>query len=189
MAVTQGTPVQVVNIGLGIKQLKVEPKGAPVKVYLESLSHKVSRSSIFSWMTLLIPCQLTQVEIANIAGNPDDLMLKRLCILLAMKEAYIKAIGQPIGFDFSRLEFDVPNKRVLADNFPLIGWEFRVFTTKLGVARGDVLKQEEYECVCAFFRGSAESTYIFQATPEELENWVQYINIDQLMAVASKLSA
>jgi hypothetical protein len=83
----------------------------------------------------------------------------------------------------------VPNKRVLADAFPLIGWEFRVFTTKLGVARGDVLKQEEYECVCAFFRGSAESTYIFQATPEELENWVQYINIDQLMAVASKLSA
>jgi hypothetical protein len=48
MAVTQGTPVQVVNIGLGIKQLKVEPKGTPVKVYLESLSHKVSHSCIFS---------------------------------------------------------------------------------------------------------------------------------------------
>ena len=54
MAVTQGTPVQVVNIGLGIKQLKVEPKGTPVKVYLESLSHKVSRWCIFSWMILLI---------------------------------------------------------------------------------------------------------------------------------------
>lgn len=172
MAVTQGTPVQVVNIGLGIKQLKVEPKGTPVKVYLESLSHK-----------------LTQVEIANIVGNPDDLMLKRLCMLLALKEAYIKAIGQPIGFDFTRLEFDVPNRRVLADGYPLVGWEFRVFTTKLGVARGDVLKQEEYECVCAFYRGSEQSAYIFQATPEELENWVQYINIDQLMAVASKLSA
>jgi len=172
MAVTQGTPVQVVNIGLGIKQLKVEPKGTSVQVYLESLSHK-----------------LTQVEMANIAGNPDDLMLKRLCILLAMKEAYIKAIGQPIGFDYSRLEFDVPNQRVSGDGFPLSGWEFRIFTTKLGVARGEVLKQEEYECVCAFYRGTLESTFIFQATAKELEHWVQYINIDQLMAVANKLAA
>jgi hypothetical protein len=126
---------------------------------------------------------------ANIAGNPDDLMLKRLCILLAMKEAYIKAIGQPIGFDFSRLEFDIPNQRVSGDGFPLLGWEFRIFTTKLGVARGEVLKQEEYECVCAFYRGTPESTYIFQATAKELEHWVQYINIDQLMAVANKLAA
>jgi phosphopantetheinyl transferase (holo-ACP synthase) len=172
MAVTQGTPVQVVNIGLGIKQLKVEPKGTSVQVYLESLSHK-----------------LTQVEMANIAGNPDDLMLKRLCILLAMKEAYIKAIGQPIGFDLSRLEFDVPNQRVSGDGYPLFGWEFRIFTTKLGVARGEVLKQEEYECVCAFYRGTPESTYIFQTTAKELEHWVQYINIDQLMAVANKLAA
>ena len=47
MAVTQGDPVQVAHIGLGIKQLKVDPKGTPVKLYLESLSHKVSHSCIF----------------------------------------------------------------------------------------------------------------------------------------------
>ena len=41
MAVTQGQPAQVVNIGLGIKQLKVEPKGTSVPVFFESLSHKV----------------------------------------------------------------------------------------------------------------------------------------------------
>jgi 4'-phosphopantetheinyl transferase len=56
MAVTQGTPVQVVNIGLGIKQLKVEPKGAPVKVYLESLSHKVSHSYLLlGYLTHSVP--------------------------------------------------------------------------------------------------------------------------------------
>jgi len=47
MAITQGTQSQVVHIGLGIKQLKVEPKGTPVKLYLESFSHKVSRLCIF----------------------------------------------------------------------------------------------------------------------------------------------
>ena len=133
--------------------------------------------------------QLTQLEIANIAGNPDDLVLKRLCINLALKEAYIKAIGQPIGFDLSRLEFDMPNRCATGDGNPLIGWEFRVFTAKLGVARGTVLKQEEYECVCAYYRGTQETTFIFHGTAQELENWVQFINIDQLMAVAAKLAA
>jgi len=90
----------------------------------------------------------------NITGNPGDLMLKRLYILLALKEAYLKAIGQPLGFD-------VPNQRVLQDGRPLGGWEFRVFTSNIGVARGTVLKHEEYECVCAVYRGSRESTYIF----------------------------
>ena len=69
-------------------------------------------------------------------------MLKRLCILLALKEAYIKAIGQPLGFDYTRLEFDVPNSRVTGDGNPIVGWEFRVFGAKLGVARGTKLKQD-----------------------------------------------
>jgi len=106
-----------------------------------------------------------------------------------MKESYIKAIGQPIGFDFSRLEFDVANKVAAGDGNKLMGWEFRVFTAKLGVARGTILKQEDYECVCAYYRGGQETTFIFQETPQELENWVQFINIDQLMAVANKLAA
>jgi len=45
MAVTQGQPQQVVNIGLGIKQMKVEPKGISVPDFLESLSHKVCNMS------------------------------------------------------------------------------------------------------------------------------------------------
>lgn len=42
IAMTQGPQKRVVNIGLGIKQLTVEPRGISVAVYLESLSHKVS---------------------------------------------------------------------------------------------------------------------------------------------------
>ncbi len=116
-------------------------------------------------------------------------MLKRLCMLLALKEAYIKAIGQPMGFDYSRLEFDVPNSRVSGDGNPILGWEFRIFGAKLGVARGTKLKQEEYQCVCAFYRGTPESSFVFHETPQTLENWVQFINIDQLIAVSSKLAA
>ena len=49
MAVTQGLPTQVVNIGLGIKQLRVEPRNTTVPVYFESMTHKVpyNSSSVF----------------------------------------------------------------------------------------------------------------------------------------------
>jgi len=41
MAMTQGTKRTVVNIGLGIKQFAVYPKGASVDTYIQSLQHKV----------------------------------------------------------------------------------------------------------------------------------------------------
>ena len=42
MAMTQGMQRRVTNIGLGIKQVAVEPRGVAVSAYAESLSHKVS---------------------------------------------------------------------------------------------------------------------------------------------------
>lgn len=53
---TQGPQKRVVNIGLGIKQLTVEPRGISVAVYLESLSHKVSlHSSATIFSGLIFP--------------------------------------------------------------------------------------------------------------------------------------
>jgi 4'-phosphopantetheinyl transferase len=45
MAMTQGVQRRVINIGLGMKQISVEPRGATVAAYLESLSHKVGHLS------------------------------------------------------------------------------------------------------------------------------------------------
>ena len=41
MAMTQGTQRKVINIGLGIKQIAVEPRGITVAAYAESFAHKV----------------------------------------------------------------------------------------------------------------------------------------------------
>ena len=41
MVMVQGKQREVVNIGLGIKQVAVEPRDATVSTYVESLSHKV----------------------------------------------------------------------------------------------------------------------------------------------------
>lgn len=134
--------------------------------------------------------QLTPLELSTITADSDDeIMLRRLCMTLALKEAYIKAIGQPIGFDYSRLEFNIPARTAFADEIPLQGWEFRVWMVTLGVARRDKIVNEGYHCACAFFRGTPESRFIFFETQEQLNKWVQFINIDQMMKVIPKLNS
>lgn len=173
MAMTQGIQRKVINIGLGMKQISVEPRGVTIKAYVESLAHK------------LTPKELEQIT----QNSTDDIILRRLCIILSLKQAYIKAIGQPLGFDYSRLEFDVPAETALGDGHPLQGWEFRLYTVNLGVARLDQLVTEQYQCVTAFFRGYKESKFIWYTSSKELEAWVQFINIDQMLKVIPKLTA
>lgn len=47
MVMVQGKQREVVNIGLGIKQVAVEPRDATVATYVESLSHKVCVAHVF----------------------------------------------------------------------------------------------------------------------------------------------
>ncbi|KAJ7271197.1 hypothetical protein C8J57DRAFT_1180259 [Mycena rebaudengoi] len=173
MAMAQGIQQKVINIGLGIKQVAVEPRGVSVKAYAESMSHKLTATEL----------QTIRLDLGA------DVALRRLCIILALKQAYIKAIGQPTGFDWSRLEFDISAKTVRGDGHPLQGWEFRIFQAKLGVARKTMLVVEQYQCVCAFFRGTMESTFVWYETAEELKSWVQFINIDQMGKVIPKLTS
>lgn len=119
----------------------------------------------------------------------DDVSLSRLCMLLALKDAYIKAIGQPIGFDYSRLEFDIPNQKFAGDGLALEGWEFRVFKSQHAVIRDEFLVEESYSCVCAFFRGTLETKFIWYNSRKELDAWVQFLNIDQMLKVVTKLNA
>jgi 4'-phosphopantetheinyl transferase len=172
MVMTQGRQRQVINIGLGIKQIAIEPRGPSLTDYVESNKHN-----------------LTPLEMTFISNEPDDVVLRRLCILLSLKHAYIKAIGQPLGFDLSRLEFNIPEETARGDDHPLEGWEFRLFKSQLGVLRSGRIIEESYQCACAFFRGSKESKFIWHNSQKELEGWVQFINIDQMVKVIPKLTA
>ncbi|ESK94745.1 hypothetical protein Moror_14240 [Moniliophthora roreri MCA 2997] len=174
MAMTQGLQKKVINIGMGMKIISTEPRGITVQAYIESQQHK-----------------LTQLELESISGEElsDDDRLRRLCIILTLKEAYIKAIGQPIGFDYTRLEFNVGEKWARGDNHPLQGWEFRIFRAIIGVARKDQIVEESYQCACAFFRGLRQSEFVFYENKEDLDSWVQFITIDQMLRVIPKLMA
>ncbi|KAF8487015.1 hypothetical protein DFH94DRAFT_10814 [Russula ochroleuca] len=172
MVMVQGKQREVVNIGLGIKQVAVEPRDVTVPQYVESLSHK-----------------LTSLELSFLdASLGEEVVLRRICILLALKSAYIKAIGQPIGFDWSRLEFNISEETCSGDGQPLTGWEFRLYKAHLGVQRRGVLHEEGYQCVTAHFRGTPDSKFVWQDNNKDLESWVQFINIDQMTNVIPKLT-
>ncbi|TFY83476.1 hypothetical protein EWM64_g547 [Hericium alpestre] len=172
MVMVQGRQREVTNIGLGIKQLCCEPRDATVTAYVESMSHK-----------------LTELELSHMTPDlGDEIVLRRLCILIALKSAYIKAIGQPIGFDWSRLEFNVPEETCFGDGQPLTGWEFRLYKSQLGVLRKGATVEESYQCVTAHFRGTLNSTFVWQDNNKDLESWVQFINIDQMTNVIPKLT-
>jgi 4'-phosphopantetheinyl transferase len=118
-----------------------------------------------------------------------ETIVRRLSILLALKESYIKAIGQPVGFDWSRLEFNLQEKTARGDGHPIVGWEFRIFQSFIGVARTTRLIEEKYQCVVAFFRGTSSTKFTFYDSRRELESWVQFLYIDQMIKVAPKLYA
>ncbi|KAI0358025.1 hypothetical protein OH77DRAFT_1502585 [Trametes cingulata] len=172
MAMTQGRREDVVNIGIGIKEISAPP-GMSGQDFAISLYHK-----------------LTPVEQSFI--NPsqgEEVVMRRLCLILALKQAYIKAIGQPMGFDWSRLEFNIPEKTATGDGRPLAGWEFRVWTSQLGwpIPGESGHHMQNYQCAVAFFRRTRDTKFIWQNDAKELESWVQFITLDQLLNVADKL--
>ncbi|OSD04797.1 hypothetical protein PYCCODRAFT_1475868 [Trametes coccinea BRFM310] len=172
MAMTQGRREDVVNIGIGIKEISAPP-GLSGQNFAISLYHK-----------------LTPLEQSFIAPEQgEEVVMRRLCVLLALKEAYIKAIGQPMGFDWSRLEFNIPEKKATGDGRPLAGWEFRVWTSELGwpIPNSDGHVKQAYQCAVAFFRRTRDTRFIWQNDAKELESWVQFITLDQLLNVADKL--
>ena len=58
MVMVQGKQREVINIGLGIKQVAVEPRDVTVPQYVESLSHKVCGTRFFGYPFFLFTTRL-----------------------------------------------------------------------------------------------------------------------------------
>ncbi|KAH8113427.1 hypothetical protein DFH11DRAFT_1775297 [Phellopilus nigrolimitatus] len=73
--------------------------------------------------------------------------LRHLYLIWTLKEAYTKALGLGLGFDFRRIEIDVHACRVAVDGAAPRGWEFAAFA--LAGAPG-----EQYQVAVARFAGA-----------------------------------
>lgn len=133
---------------------------------------------------------MTPLECSFLAPDlQPDVVLRRLYILWTLKEAYTKALGQPLGFDFSRIECNIPNEEITVDGELLRGWEFRLFKANVGILRKGVLFEEVYQCVCAMYRGGDQTRFVWSEKPRELDKWLRFVTVDSMVNAATQMIA
>lgn len=72
-----------------------------------------------------------------------------------LKEAYTKALGLGLGFDFKRIEFNVIERIVQVDGQVPEGWRFNMF-----VINDD---EDQYQGVIAEYHGGIQTEIIMEA--------------------------
>jgi 4'-phosphopantetheinyl transferase len=86
--------------------------------------------------------------------------LRRFFWIWTLKEAYTKALGQGLGFDFTRIEYNVPENIVMIDGKAPRGWQFSRFEINVG--------SELYQGVAAEFTGGSD----FKLEMVDGEGWL-----------------
>lgn len=74
--------------------------------------------------------QLTPYEKETLNPTPpvsSSEALYHFYLIWTLKEAYTKALGLGLGFDFKRIEYDKTKNRVKVDGIILKGWAFDIF--------------------------------------------------------------
>jgi 4'-phosphopantetheinyl transferase len=99
---------------------------------------------------------LTDLEHGLLKGSiPESEQLKRFFWMWTLKEAYTKALGLGLGFDFKRIEFDVVERIVRVDGKVPEGWRFNKF-----VINDD---EDQYQGVVAEYHGGIQTEVITEA--------------------------
>ncbi|KAG9057717.1 hypothetical protein FS842_004636 [Serendipita sp. 407] len=162
MAWATGTPQQVVNVGLDVMKFSI-PRNTTVSDFFESQKHKLTDRE--------------QRDVLN--GNSEEVLLRRILIILTIKGAYFKAIHQPPGFDYRRMECSLPHQLFKVDGHELSGWEIRMFKANLGIQRKETLVEEVYQCCAMIYRGPA----IVQALNQQQQQQQQQLHVTGGMPV------
>ncbi|KAF8803909.1 4'-phosphopantetheinyl transferase [Phlegmacium glaucopus] len=113
MAFTSGD--QQNNIGIDVMKVRI-PGRESFASFVETVGNQLTP---------------TERHSLNIEVPPSE-QLRRFFWMWTLKEAYTKALGLGLGFDFQRVEFDVVNRIVRVDGQIPQGWHFSMFVIEDG---------------------------------------------------------
>lgn len=119
---------------------------------------------------------------------PDEKLVSRLVILLTIKESLINGLGQPVGFDLSRIDCNIAEERIRVDGVPLLGWEWRLFRSEQQGVQGSGTFTDVYQTTVAFYRGNNLTKFIFIENPRDIQTLTQYFQLETLLKVTDKLT-
>jgi len=105
---------------------------------------------------------LTVSEKASLIPDPpvsEGQSLHHFFLIWTLKEAYTKALGIGLGFDFKRIEYDSAGNHIKVDGEVLKGWEFQVFELP-----SDRAESGGYIGVVAIFVGGGDEETIVKTS-------------------------
>lgn len=115
---SEGHTDEVSKIGIDIMRIALPPYEKSVRSFVEGIADTLTS---LEERFLLDPDKSTAQTLENIFS------------IWTLKEAYTKAIGFGLGFDFKRIQFDPVTNRLTVDGAsPPRGWQFETFTLGLG---------------------------------------------------------
>jgi len=113
---------------------------------------RIPRGERFTSFLRAVGDTLTQDEKRCLSGDdvPENEAISRFYLIWTIKEAYTKAIGQGLGFNLQRIEYNFATKTVTVDSVAATEWQFETSQVTVG--------EEVYRVTVAQCMGSSNGS-------------------------------